>query len=411
MLKRNVRSVTALILSFLVLLSSLTVTPFAAQTSGTSSESSVSQTSGSPASSENPDELQGLKDQYAQLEQQQEELKQKSSEVQNDKQKKEIEKQKLQRDIVLIERQLKVLNTQGKLLGEGIEDKKQAIEKKQVDVEDKFELFKKRLRAMYMVGDTSLLEIFLGAQSYTDMLTRTDTVERITEHDNELIESLTSEMEGLTNEKTRLEKDQKDMESNKKEVEKKKTQLAEKKREIVDQISNIEELERQFIDNREQTVRRMKAIRDEVNQKYSEAIGQFELSEEYAGGDLAWPLPGYYTISSPYGSRFGGADFHTGTDITGGGARGKDIVAANSGIVIVVGWMPNGYGNYFQIDHGGGISTLYAHCDEVLVKPGQEVSKGEVVGKVGSTGWSTGPHLHFEVRVNNETTDPMSHFK
>ena len=117
-------------------------------------------------------------------------------------------------------------------------------------------------------------------------------------------------------------------------------------------------------------------------------------------------------ITSPYGTRThpvtGRVKRHAGVDI--GAGYGTNIYAANSGTVLVAGWNSGGYGNYVVIDHGGGITTLYGHCSSLCVSKGQTVTKGQVIAKVGSTGMSTGPHLHFEVLKNGSTTNPMSYF-
>ena len=117
-------------------------------------------------------------------------------------------------------------------------------------------------------------------------------------------------------------------------------------------------------------------------------------NSEYVGGEMKWPLPNYSTISSSYGSRFNGTDFHTGIDITGSNCMGATIVAANTGTVVKANTtftVGRGYGKYIIIDHGGGKSTLYGHCSELLVSEGQTVSRGQAIAKVGSTGSSTGP--------------------
>ena len=135
---------------------------------------------------------------------------------------------------------------------------------------------------------------------------------------------------------------------------------------------------------------------------------------EYVGGIFAWPVPGFSYISSDYGWRFNNTNYHTGVDITGSGVYGKNIVAANTGTVAFVQttYTPNvGYGKYIIIDHGGGITTLYGHTKEIYVKVGQKVSRGQKIAAVGSTGWSTGPHLHFEVRKDKKHTNPWPYLK
>ena len=129
---------------------------------------------------------------------------------------------------------------------------------------------------------------------------------------------------------------------------------------------------------------------------------------DYVGGEMAWPVPGYTLITSPYGMRThpitGVYKLHTGTDISA--PMGTDFIAANDGVVAKAEYN-YAYGNMVMINHGGGVSTLYAHGSQILVEVGQSVTRGEPVLKVGSTGYSTGPHAHFEVRINGQYTDPM----
>ncbi|MDR1438536.1 MAG: M23 family metallopeptidase, partial [Clostridiales bacterium] len=131
-----------------------------------------------------------------------------------------------------------------------------------------------------------------------------------------------------------------------------------------------------------------------------------------SGAAMRWPLPGYSTLSSPYGTRVhpvtGKKKMHTGIDIPA--PTGTDIVAAKGGTVIISG-VQGGYGNAVVISHGDGLTTLYGHCSKLLVKVGQTVKQGEVIAKVGSTGVSTGPHLHFEVRKDGATAQPLNYVK
>lgn len=135
---------------------------------------------------------------------------------------------------------------------------------------------------------------------------------------------------------------------------------------------------------------------------------RMNIGYDYVGGEMAWPVPGYTLITSPYGMRThpitGVYKLHTGTDISA--PMGTDFIAANDGVVAKAEYN-YAYGNMVMINHGGGVSTLYAHGSQILVEVGQSVTRGEPVLKVGSTGYSTGPHAHFEVRINGQYTDPM----
>lgn len=134
------------------------------------------------------------------------------------------------------------------------------------------------------------------------------------------------------------------------------------------------------------------------------------VSVQYVGGTMAWPVPGYTRITSQFGMRThpitGVYKLHTGVDI--GAPMGATFIAANDGLVTYAGWN-NAYGNMVIVDHGGGITTLYAHGSEILVHAGDTVLQGTPVLKVGSTGYSTGPHAHFEVRINGEYVQPLDY--
>ena len=135
--------------------------------------------------------------------------------------------------------------------------------------------------------------------------------------------------------------------------------------------------------------------------------GSSSSNSSYLGGQMAWPVPSSSYISSPFGYRihpiYGYSKLHTGMDI--GASSGSAIVAANAGTVISSGWN-GGYGKCIVVDHGGGVTTLYAHCSALYVSVGQSVTRGQQIAAVGSTGNSTGPHCHFEVRINGSYVNP-----
>jgi len=137
-----------------------------------------------------------------------------------------------------------------------------------------------------------------------------------------------------------------------------------------------------------------------------------DLPASHGNGEMAWPVPDFYLISSGYGSRYGGTDFHTGIDISGEDIYGAPVIAAEDGTVIhvVTDYTPGaGYGIYVIIDHGGDINTLYGHLSKILVNVGDKVDKGQTIAKVGSTGFSDGPHLQFEVRESGVAVDPVTY--
>ncbi len=127
----------------------------------------------------------------------------------------------------------------------------------------------------------------------------------------------------------------------------------------------------------------------------------------YQEGGMRWPIAGGFRITTYFGGRGVFQRYHTGIDLAA--PYGTPILAAKAGQVQVAGWSAWGYGNHVVLDHGGGVSTLYAHMSRIAVRPGQWVEAGQVIGYVGSTGWSTGPHLHFEVRVNDQPRNPLAY--
>ncbi len=327
-----------------------------------------------------------------------------------------------------------------------IEKKAEEIAELEEQIKENFETFKKRLRAFYMHGNSTILSVLLGADSFSDLLTKAEMIQRIADHDNALLEELTSTKDDVIVKKENLEKEKNNLEVDKEMLEKSQSELKEsmaaleEKRvtlkesreeledeneeltkqtsdlkeqiaEIEQQIQDIEELEQQFAEQGEVLKQQAQAVQDELDEIYK----QMESTGEYIGGSMLWPVYGYMKITSEFGWRFNNTDYHTGFDIGGRNAAneqiyGKPVLAANYGTVTYKGYQENGYGNYIIIDHGGGLTTLYAHMSEVYVKKGDSVDRGQAVGAVGSTGWSTGPHLHFEVRQDGKAYNPRKEF-
>ncbi len=192
------------------------------------------------------------------------------------------------------------------------------------------------------------------------------------------------------------------MESNKKKLDELCTQSE-------NQIKDLQKDEEKLRKAEEENEKEEKKLQAEIKKMLEELAKQ---NSVYVGGTFTWPCPGYYNITSEFGMRFHPTlkvnKLHTGMDI--GAPRGAKVVAANAGTVIRATTNAS-YGNYVMIDHGGGYTTLYAHMSVLSVSKGDKVTKGQQVGKVGSTGYSTGNHLHFEVLVGGEWVNPMNYFK
>ena len=270
----------------------------------------------------------------------------------------------------------------------------------------------KRLREIYMHGDVGYLVVLLGAQSFSDFIDQAHFLSLIIAQDQQLLEQVHALKEELETKRVQAEytvreiADLTQAQANRvaqlEGIEAKRSQLlADTRRQRDSLSSHVSELENSTL-----------ALEDEIqrtisyNQIMTGPTSQRAGSRVWGTGPYLTPTQG--PITSPFGYRvhpiFGTLRFHTGIDI--GAYSGDPILAADSGVVIDAGWM-GGYGNCLIIDHGGGYSTLYAHCSQLFVTYGQGVTKGQQVAAVGSTGNSTGPHLHFEVRINGEPVDPL----
>lgn len=298
-----------------------------------------------------------------------------------------------------------------------VEQKAVELEEARVLEAEQKEALRVRMRKMEESGNMSYIAILFNATSFSDLLSRLDTVNMIMKRDKELEEAYIAAREHVEVVKAEYEATLADCEEKKLELEAKKAQL---EREIEEAEQVIVELEADieaFAAQLDQFEAEANAIGNTINQKEAELEQQRQEIINGGGsvivgtGAYTWPLPGIYPSSNTYGMRLhpilNVMRFHAGTDI--GANTGTPILAADSGTVTIA-TMGSGYGNYVVISHGEGRTTLYAHMSAIGVSAGQNVTKGDVIGYVGSTGLSTGPHLHFEVRVNGVTTDPMSYF-
>jgi len=369
-------------------------------------------------------QIDNISSQLSELQKEEEKLKKNIAGAKSELEKAQAEKAQIDRQVNLTQEQIALLFERINYLEQDIEDKlksidlkQKEIENKQREIDDNFELLKKRLRAMYMQDTTSSLGLVLGSDSFADFLARTEYIKRIADHDRSLMAALTEqriEMEGekmsLEDEKAAMEHVKLSVEADRRETEQKKQHLDVQQEKAQLQIQDIRAMEEAFLADLEKN----KKIQDAAQAELDRIFREIEWSKNaYAGGVMAWPVPGYSSVTSEFGPRFGGTNMHTGIDISGSGIHGKPIVAANDGVVAKVNFAYSrgvGYGIYVIVDHGidngKSISTLYAHCSSISVSVGQQVKRGQTIAAVGSTGWSTGPHLHFEVRINGSPVNP-----
>lgn len=361
------------------------------------------------------DQLNSLSSKYDELEKQQKAIQSQIDKAKTEKDKHLAQKKQLDNQIYGVRQQITLLSDKITLLEQGISKKEEELQVQQQLIQENFEMLKKRLRVMYKTGNASVLGLVLGAEDFTEFLSRTQVTARVAQHDRELIEDMHEKLAQIKEVKEAIESDKTDLETTKGQQSDKQNQLAQQLLQTQDQIQDIEALEKDYKANKTQLDQQMKEVQAEVDAIYA----KIQSTGTYDGGIMLWPVAGYKTVTSDYGWRFGGTDFHTGIDIArtnaaGQGIYGKPILAAADGTIAFTqtSYVPGrGYGIYLIIDHGGGISTLYGHTSGLAVKMGQKVTRGQTIAYVGSTGWSTGPHLHFEVRVNGKHTNPWPYLK
>lgn len=259
-----------------------------------------------------------------------------------------------------------------------------------------------RLRAMYMSGNISVLDVLLGSSSISDFMTNMDRIQMIYESDREVIESLEEQHLIMDTHRQYMLDLQAQLETEKEKEAVKNEALKQNQKVIAGKKTEVSEnnkLLSQYID----------ALNAEANRLIAEILAM-QSDADYVGGDMLWPVPGAKRVTSEFGYRIHPilkyGKQHTGIDIAA--PTGTNVVAANGGRVMKAGWNDS-YGYLVMLDHGGGIVTLYAHNSSILVNEGDFVGRGQVISKVGSTGMATGPHLHFEVRVNGEYKDPRGY--
>ncbi len=289
-----------------------------------------------------------------------------------------------------------------------IDEKNAEIERLNDDIDKTQKRLKKRMKVIYENGSESYIEIILNSRGIADLFTRIAVVESILKHDNGMIEDYRGQITELDEAKTIVEQEKNEqveaqdiLEENR---DKLKTKQEEQERIIKELEGDIEALKRQ-------EAAQEKAARELQSQIDSALKAPSQSGVQYKGnGKFGFPLTSYTRVSSPYGYRIhpitGTRKLHSGIDYAA--PYGTSILAAEDGTVLTAGWN-SGYGYCVTVNHGGGYVTLYGHCSSLLVTAGQKVKRGQTIAKVGSTGNSTGNHLHFEVRVNGSPVDPSGY--
>jgi murein DD-endopeptidase MepM/ murein hydrolase activator NlpD len=313
--------------------------------------------------------------------------------------------QSIEKDVTKTQNEIYYLTDQVRYLQNTIAATEKEIDLQQKEMDKQTKFLSDRLVFIYEQGESSFLEVLLSANDIKDFLSRFDMLNSIVEQDRDLINTINSNKRELDMKKSDLEVHKRELQVAQESQEGKKqvlaSQLNEKKVVLTD-VQQEKEKFAQALEELEQASRQAEAM---IRKLQSNSTGA-----SIGTGSYTWPTPGYRNITSAYGMRFHPIlktnKLHTGVDI--GAPSGVSIVAADGGVVIFSGWL-GAYGQTIIIDHGAGMSTLYGHQSQLLVGEGESVAKGKAIGRVGSTGWSTGAHLHFEVRLNGSPVNPMAY--
>ena len=310
-----------------------------------------------------------------------------------------------------------------------------ATAEKNIDKLDKenkanLEKFAQIVRTMYTSGTGDMFSVLAGSTDFYDLMINSEVVGKISEQNLQFMNDLTADMKKLSSDKKLLETDKADLEQSKKQLDSQMTKLLSEKQELDGLVSDAESAKSTYESDYNKYSAAVSDLEDQKsNLQYEISVSEADIEayEEqikelikqqtnpdkvYQEGEWYWPVPGRSYISCNFGWDADIGRWHKGVDIGDGGIYGDSILASKAGTVIVAetSYIPGySYGMYVVVDHGGGYTTTYAHMSAVYVSVGQEVAQGEALGAVGSTGYSTGPHLHFEIRLNGEPENPFNY--
>ncbi len=405
------------------------------------------------------DSISDLEQQLQQLEQENQKYQKILDDTKSDIAEKEEYKSALVSKVQVLDEKIAVTREKISSLNDDIKEKQDAYDKGLSEVEDQFDALANRLRILYMSGNATDLEIIFGAKDFSDLIDKMELVKSLANSDKELISEIQTKLDELSTKKEALEADKKDLETQQ-------ASLKSDQDEFNKLISDNDEILKNLYASNSEAQNSLESAAlqsDEIEAKISQYYAAQKAAAERAaqasqsssssgsssssssssssgssssgssssgsssvivpsGSGFAWPTPGFVSLSSEW---FEDREVynHGGIDIAGAGIMGTPVVAAADGTVVATNsscthnWGKSyscgcggGYGNYVMISHAGGKMTVYGHLTSLTVSSGQSVSRGQVIGYVGSTGNSTGPHLHYECRLNGVRYNPMSEY-
>jgi septal ring factor EnvC (AmiA/AmiB activator) len=378
-----------------------------------------------------------LRSKQSALKQQQKKYESQIAKLKNDKAKQVEYKNTLDSQIKGLEDLIDNEQEQIDTLNAEILQKEQEISDKEAEIKADFQRLKQRVYALYLTGEASNLEIILNAKNIMDLADKAEILRAISKHDNDLMNQLRTNINSIQEQKKQIEQDRKEASAKKTDLESNRSLLKQKSAEVQKVIAEISKNQSQAEAAKAQVEEEYQATTEELNRAIAQykAIMAKQRQQQKNGGNTGWnnthggmakqrqqqknggntgwnnthggkfiwPVPGHTRISSGYEWRTDPKQFHYGLDISDGGIYGAAVVAAAGGVVVVSDDEEDSgafgrYGQVVVIDHGDGLISVYGHMSKRAVSVGQHVSAGQIIGYVGSSGWSTGAHLHFEVR-------------
>lgn len=334
-------------------------------------------------------------------------------------------KKAIEDKMAVVQKQINACNSQINAINAQIAANKAEIEKNNQQIENDKLVFKKRLRAIYMSNTGSNAQILLGAEDFSQFLQLAQLTASVSAHDKKMIEELVTEIKKLEAKQQENQQLLKNQEAIKATIAEKQQELSKEEKQIQSVINSMAADQKEAKEDNARVEKELRDMQNALNAILN-AAGNSGGKVVYSGDAFLWPTPTISRISSPFGPRWG--RYHNGIDISNG-TYGAKVVAIADGVVTTYsnnckhnyGKKPlynccgNGYGNYITINHGtkdgNTYVAYYAHLGSITVSLGQSVKKGQIIGYVGSTGRSTGAHLHFGIAVNGGWRDPMSFYK
>lgn len=273
------------------------------------------------------------------------------------------------------------------------------------NVDDQDMALRKRLRTMYKFKKHGFLDILLNSSDLSDLITRVDRIQLILELDKEMLFELEEAQKLVEKTKVTMEEKKRDLEVHRANLQREKAQLSAN-------LEVVTKKKRELAADADLALKNINKLNEDAD-RLTKLIASLEITADYVGGAFGWPLDRKYkNITSQFGYRihpvYKVPSGHSGTDI--GAPTGANIYAAQSGRVLMAA-RNGGYGNCVIIDHGGGIVSVYGHASVLKTSKGQYVNRGDLIALVGTTGVSTGPHLHFEIRVKGQPVNAMQYYK